>query len=157
MYRLRQDIHRHIRCHIERAIDDLRQRKTKYVCNKYLLCDGCSLRKPLQTRKCGSCGSRDFSEEYCQQALRLSWFFDWLEACRLWPISYQENRSCQSLIEKVNACIAPPLLQGSWVHSCEAEDGCPHEVARRAVLDAVRKAPQNVKGLRLRDYRPLND
>lgn len=59
-------------------------------------------------------------------------------------------------MEKADACFPPSLLQDSWVHSCEAEGLCPHELMREAVLGAIRKAPQNVKGLQLRDYR-LND
>lgn len=157
MYQLHQDIHRHIRGQIERAIDNLRQNTMKYRCIKYQLCDGCFRRKPPETKRCGSCGSREFSEEHCQQPLRLTWFMDWLETCCLWPSSSRDGRSCQSLIQSVNACVMPSLLHTSWAHACEAENQCPYEVAKHTVMEAIRRAPQNVHGLQLRDYPRLSN
>lgn len=139
---------------IETAVNTLRQDKTKHLCTQYWLCDHCSRRKPLDTKKCGNCGSREFSLEYCQQASRIAWFLDWLEACHLWPTSHREDQSFQSLIEDVTSCGRPALMHTSWVHSCDAEY-CPYDLARYLVKAEIQSARENAKGLQLHEYRVL--
>lgn len=143
IFRLRERMHCYVRDEIESAINGLRTKKQNFHMIGYVICNDCSGQKPLETKRCGKCGCREFSKDPCEQLTRVEQLFKLLEGHFLWPTTPREKRSINEL-----------RTETLWpMHSCTGEGRCPFNIASEKIKQGIYAARKEVKGLRLRDYR----
>jgi hypothetical protein len=143
----RETIQSAIRRNIEHSIDEVRGNVDIHRYTRYKLCNGCDRNKPLETRKCGNCSSREFRDEVCKNSTRLLWFMDWLESRHYWPLSYHNERSCRSVAgsgEEQASCYE--------TSSCGFNRRCPLVTVKTALVENIRAILRQSAGLEIENY-----
>jgi hypothetical protein len=144
---LRETIHSATRRNIEHSIDEVRGNVDIHRYTRYKLCNGCDRNKPLETRKCGNCSSREFRDEVCKNSTRLLWFMDWLESRQYWPLSYHSERSCWSVAES-----GEEQASHYEASSCGSNHLCPLVAVKTSLVENVRATLHQSAGLGIEAY-----
>ncbi|KIW93268.1 uncharacterized protein Z519_05873 [Cladophialophora bantiana CBS 173.52] len=130
---------------IERMIDEAGANNERHVGKRDKICSQCFSNKPLETKKCGYCGSNDFRDYLCTKEVRLSLFKEWLQSQGYWPLSRLNGRSCRSFLGSM------PSPAGTRT-PCGFDDSCPLTGAKERLVASLRMTHSDCVGLELEDY-----
>lgn len=147
---LRLKIQTTVQRKVEEMIEGIRMDNSTHSCDLHVICNGCNRVKPFETKKCGSCASRDFRDEICRKSDRLLQYMDWLESQCLWPLSRQQGQTCQQL-GKIDLQTHVPL--GEQFHSC-SHHPCYARDSKTALAESIKGILEKHKGLDLAKYCP---
>lgn len=145
MKELGESVKNTIQQHVEHVIDEVGANDVRHVGKRDKICSHCFQHKPLETKKCGYCGSINFYDYLCTKEVRLSLFKEWLQSQGYWPLSRLNKRSCRSFVG------GKPSLADSRT-LCGFDDSCPLTGAKERLITGLRRTHKGCVGLKLEDY-----
>lgn len=145
MIELCQDAKTQIQKHIEGTIDTLTDSDDNHVGTRIKFCRECSSEKPLPTKKCGNCGSREFIDFVCTKQIRLLAFIDFLRTQGQWPLSQLSAQSCRTFLK-------PTHYSWPFAAPCGHDSSCPITSAIKTFRSSQGSIIGDMEGLKLEDY-----
>lgn len=140
-----EEAKKNIQLEIECVIDEVGANTARHIGKLDKICAECFRSKPLETKRCGACGSSDFCEYTCTKEVRLSLFKEWLHSQGYWPLSRLHEQSCRNFLG------AMPSPAGTQT-PCGLGGTCPLMVAKVRLITKLRAKLATIEGLTLEDY-----
>lgn len=145
MIELFQNTKTQILQHVEDTFNTLTNSNDNHVGTRIKFCRECGSEKPLPTKKCGNCGSREFIDFACTKQIRLSAFIDFLRTQGQWPLSQLSAQSCRSFLK-------PTLYSWPFATPCGLDSSCPIASAIKAFSSSQGSIIGDMGGLKLENY-----
>lgn len=117
---------------IEKCMSELYKNPLRFTMASTKICERCGREKPRATKMCGSCGSADFLDHYCDPGVRLAFFVKCLETGNAWPLSGQRENSPASLLHMMSQ-YAPKH------HGCSKASKCPAVTTSQVLIAKLKE------------------
>ena len=147
MIELCQDAKTRVQTYIEATLDKLTASEVNHDSLEqdsleHKRCRGCGMLKPIETKRCGNCGSREFGPSVCSNHTRVSSFTNKLYSLGQWPMSKLNGQSCRTFLKP-----GIPFQSGP----CGLQS-CPYVSAVNEFFAGQGSVFANMQGLKLENY-----
>ena len=119
---------------VERMLLELIQGRTRFD-QAWKECEDCQAPKPRETKKCGSCGSRDFIRLICSGSIRAAETIEQLNNSKVWPLASNRSLSAKGFKGSVESA----FTTASQRLSCSGKESCPLSRMAKSVGDRLQQ------------------